>query len=175
MKLFIKKILVGMSICFIIYCIIFPFMIIAELISTRFGWFFVLLFFLMSFLIGEISLHSKVPFLSLASKIFLSSLSKIYNNFLIQAAKYFCEENRTAPFSKIVKVNFSKEIQALGMVSNETTMKKVVFIPTSPNPTSGFLLIVPNQYISETDFTPEEIMKYTLTCGAFKLPDSYFE
>ena len=41
-----------------------------------------------------------------------------------------------------------------------------VFIPTTPNPTSGFMLVVPKSRVRETDITVEEAMKLIISAGA---------
>ena len=46
-----------------------------------------------------------------------------------------------------------------------------LFVPTTPNPTSGFLLYVPPAEITELDISVEDAMKLIVSGGAF-LPDS---
>lgn len=43
-----------------------------------------------------------------------------------------------------------------------------VFIPTTPNPTSGFLMIVPEHKVRPCDLKAEEAMKLVLTGGVIK-------
>ena len=40
-----------------------------------------------------------------------------------------------------------------------------VFLPTTPNPTSGFYLIVPTTEIIETDIEPEQAFKLIISAG----------
>ncbi len=49
----------------------------------------------------------------------------------------------------------------------EKTGKKLlnVFVPTTPNPTSGFLLMVPEDEVIELDLTPEEAFKLIISGG----------
>jgi uncharacterized membrane protein len=42
-----------------------------------------------------------------------------------------------------------------------------VFIPTTPNPTSGFLLMMPKRDVVELDMSVEEAMKMVISGGAF--------
>lgn len=42
-----------------------------------------------------------------------------------------------------------------------------VFIPTTPNPTSGFLLMLPKRDVLELDIPVEEAMKMVISGGAF--------
>jgi uncharacterized membrane protein len=51
-----------------------------------------------------------------------------------------------------------------------------VFVPTTPNPTSGFLLVVPKDRVVETDIAIEDAMKFVISAGAVppvsgRLPD----
>lgn len=41
-----------------------------------------------------------------------------------------------------------------------------VFVPTTPNPTSGFMLIVPTERVKEVDISVEEAMKLIISAGA---------
>ena len=51
-----------------------------------------------------------------------------------------------------------------------------VFVPTTPNPTSGFLVLVPEEAVIETDYTVEEAFKFIVSSGIvgreFTTPDS---
>lgn len=40
-----------------------------------------------------------------------------------------------------------------------------VFIPTTPNPTSGFLIMVPKKDIIRLNMSVEDALKYTVSCG----------
>ena len=40
-----------------------------------------------------------------------------------------------------------------------------VFVPTTPNPTSGFFLMVPEEDVTELDITPEEAFKLIISGG----------
>ena len=40
-----------------------------------------------------------------------------------------------------------------------------VFVPTTPNPTSGFLIFVPKKDVLELDMTVEEGLKFIISCG----------
>jgi uncharacterized membrane protein len=41
-----------------------------------------------------------------------------------------------------------------------------VFIPTTPNPTSGFMLVVPRTRVLETAISVEDAMKLIISAGA---------
>lgn len=178
--MFLKKLFVGAVILIIIFTTGYPILFfinfyLSSQISGLYILPLILLFILSSVFVGEIFLTYKLPLIGFFSKTFLAGLSTLYKDFLVQAAKYFCEENEKRPFSKVVKVDIGNEIKLFGLVSYETETHKIVFIPTSPNPTSGFILIVPTEKVSETDIPTENIMKFTLTSGAFKMDDNYFK
>jgi uncharacterized membrane protein len=106
--------------------------------------------------------------LSFLSKKFLVSISIFYKDFLTQAARYFCEKNNTMPFSTVVKIKLDN-FEIYGLITYETKEKKVIFIPTSPVPTSGFIVVVPSEKVIKTNIRPEDLIKFTLTSGAFDL------
>lgn len=81
----------------------------------------------------------------------------------------------TKAFRKVVLVEFPRKgIYAIGFVSSEArgevqklTEKEVinVIIPTTPNPTSGFLVFVPKQEVIELSMTIEDGIKFIISCG----------
>lgn len=78
-------------------------------------------------------------------------------------------------FKKVVLVEYPKSgVYSVGFVTKETSNyfnEKIkekcsnVFIPTTPNPTSGFILIIPNKDIIELDLTVEEGAKFVISAG----------
>ncbi len=71
---------------------------------------------------------------------------------------------------------------AVGFVTNEDTpeMSRVigepcvnVFVPTTPNPTSGFLLVIPRSRIRDAGISIEEAMKLVISAGAVNPHDMY--
>lgn len=49
---------------------------------------------------------------------------------------------------------------------------KTVFVPTTPNPTAGFLLILPESEITRLDMTVEQGMKYIISLGLVSLSET---
>ena len=78
-------------------------------------------------------------------------------------------------FQRTVLVPYPTDgIWAVGFVTNEDApvMSRIigdpcvnVFIPTTPNPTSGFMLIVPRDRTKEVDITVEDAMKVIISAG----------
>lgn len=84
-------------------------------------------------------------------------------------------ESFTAPdktgFMQVVLVEFPRKgMQVIGFVTNELIQepdKKIltVFIPTSPNPTSGYLQIVAEDEVRRTDISVENALKMVISAG----------
>ncbi|TAL58497.1 MAG: DUF502 domain-containing protein [Legionella sp.] len=45
-----------------------------------------------------------------------------------------------------------------------------LFVPTTPNPTSGFLMMLPKQEVIEIDMSIEEALKYIISLGVMQTP-----
>ncbi len=81
----------------------------------------------------------------------------------------------TNAFSRVVLVEFPRKgIYAMGFVTSETkgevqalTEGDVVsvFIPTTPNPTSGFLVFLPQNDIIDLTMSVEDGIKLIISCG----------
>jgi uncharacterized membrane protein len=79
-------------------------------------------------------------------------------------------------FKTVVMVEFpSAGIYSIGFITNEQngevqqkTNKKVVcvFVPTTPNPTSGFLILVPEEKVTKLDMTVAGGIKYIVSLGS---------
>jgi uncharacterized membrane protein len=74
---------------------------------------------------------------------------------------------------RVVLINFpSPEMKAVGLVTrtlrDETTGEELaaVYVPTSPNPTSGYIEIVPVRALTITSWTFDEAMAFVITGGA---------
>lgn len=76
-----------------------------------------------------------------------------------------------AGFLRVVLVEFPKKgMRAIGFVTNESYDKSgekllTVFIPTSPNPTSGYLEIVREPDVVHTDISVDDALKMILSAG----------
>lgn len=79
------------------------------------------------------------------------------------------------PFKKVVLVSYPADGRYMvGFLSGNAPAAIArhiddavsVFIPTSPNPTSGFLVVVPPHLVTEIDMTIDEAFTYILSGGA---------
>ena len=75
-------------------------------------------------------------------------------------------------FSKVVLIQYPrKDIWTLALVTGESTNEKGInfyhlFLPTSPNPTSGYMLYISKDDVVEVDMTTEEAIKIIVSGGA---------
>lgn len=91
-----------------------------------------------------------------------------------QIVETFSSQNR-AVFQKVVLVQFPRPgAYAVGFLTGRAggevqarTQQDVwnVFVPTTPNPTSGFLIMLPKSEITELDMTVGEAMKLIVSGG----------
>lgn len=104
----------------------------------------------------------KLPFVSSV----YSVLKQIFETFF---------SGKAQAFTKVVLLEYPRKgIWILGFVSSETKgevkgllHKKMlnIFIPTTPNPTSGFLIFVPEDDVVELDMSVEEGIKFVISGG----------
>lgn len=76
-------------------------------------------------------------------------------------------------FDRVVLIEFpNRNMRAVGFVTrivqDKTTDQELaaVYVPTTPNPTSGYLELVPVDRIISTDMTVEEAMTFIISGGA---------
>lgn len=80
-------------------------------------------------------------------------------------------------FKKVVMIPFpTPESRTMGLVTvenfsdNISDDNMVVFVPTTPNPTSGFLVIVKKDSVIHVDMKVEEAFKFIISCGVITTP-----
>ena len=101
-------------------------------------------------------------------------LNKIYGT-IKQVNDAFSTGSKTS-FKTVVLVEYPRAgCHSVGFITNEqnetmnrkTGQKLVnVFIPTTPNPTSGFLLLLPEDEVTKLDMSVAEGIKYIISLGA---------
>jgi uncharacterized membrane protein len=106
-------------------------------------------------------------------------INKIYAT-LRQIAELLLGPSRVGAFGRVAIVEFpSPGTWGLGFVTSTTpgevgekTGRKLcsVFIPSAVNPTTGFLLVVPEEKVTYLDMTPEQAMKMIVSAGALVPP-----
>jgi uncharacterized membrane protein len=101
-------------------------------------------------------------------------LNKIYGT-IKQVNESF--SNNKSSFKQVVLVSFPhKEARSVGFVTGEQkgldNQKWIsVFIPTTPNPTSGFLIMVRETEITKLEMSVADGIKYIISLGAIS-PDA---
>lgn len=100
-----------------------------------------------------------------------------------QIGNAFFAEKREV-FKKAVLIEYPRKgIYSIGFFTQDTrgeVQERLnqdvvsVFLPTTPNPTSGFLLFVPKANVTELDMTIEEALKLVISGGAI-VPRSDFK
>jgi uncharacterized membrane protein len=125
---------------------------------------------------------------NLIGKRFLASIERLLNYIpliprIYKAVKELSEvflSDRTTVFKKVVLIHYpfpgSFALAFLTKDSpayfNELVEQELinVFVPTTPNPTSGFLLLVPRKDVFNVNISVEEGMKMVISGGAFSPP-----
>ena len=111
--------------------------------------------------LGERILHN-IPFV----RVIYVSIKKVVDTI---------SQARIPTFEKMVLVTYPRpELKVLGIVACDTqgvVLDKVkndsvnVFVPTSPNPTTGFLLVVPRREIDFLEMSVEDGLKMIISFG----------
>jgi uncharacterized membrane protein len=136
-------------------------LVITLLIVLAVGWFTTNFFGKRLILLGE-NIVGKIPFVR---RIYKSSKQ------VVQSIAHA----DTRAFRKVVLIEFPRRgMLAIGFVTGEArgevqknTCDDVlnVFVPTMPNPTSGFLVFAPPEELTEIDMSIEDGVKYVVSGG----------
>jgi uncharacterized membrane protein len=142
-------------------------LVVTLLIVLAVGWLTTNFFGKKLFELGEL-LIEKIPFVRRiykGSKQVVSSIAKA----------------DTSTFRKVVLIEFPRRgLLAIGFVTGESrgevqriTRENMlnVFVPTMPNPTSGFLIFSPPEELTEVSMTIEEGIKYVVSGGIVTPPE----
>lgn len=100
------------------------------------------------------------------AKVIYSGTKQIFDSF---------SQSGITKFSRVVLVKFPHQgALTFGFVTQEIEPTQIpgttghqlsVFIPTTPNPTSGYLVIVPESDCTTVNISPEEALKLIISCG----------
>ena len=98
-------------------------------------------------------------------------LGKIYGT-IKQVNEAFTSEKKSS-FKQVVMVEFpSKGLYSVGFVTAEQVKTDSgesiisIFVPTTPNPTTGFLLVLPESKVVLLDMSVADGIKYIVSLGA---------
>jgi uncharacterized membrane protein len=101
-------------------------------------------------------------------------LNKIYAA-TKQVNDAFSPQNKTA-FRTVVAIEYPKAgVYTVGFITNDQPLEAqeklgeklvCVFVPTTPNPTAGFLLFVPEDKVTKLDMSVADGIKYVISLGS---------
>jgi uncharacterized membrane protein len=132
-------------------------------------------------LLGWLSRHFLAKYLLAAGDRLMGEIpgvNTIYGT-VKQIVATFGKQGRSS-FSKVVVVEFPRPGSwAVGFLTNTAPSEPAarvgdelwsVFVPTTPNPTSGFLLLLPREQVRELEMSVAEGMKLIISGGAISPP-----
>jgi uncharacterized membrane protein len=75
---------------------------------------------------------------------------------------------KTSPFSSVALVNIygNGTLMTAFITDRHENGMVTVFVPTGPNPTSGFIYHIDQQYVHPVDVSIEDAMRSVISCGA---------
>ncbi len=103
-------------------------------------------------------------------------LTRYLYNGIRQIMQAFAAPDKTG-FMQVVLVEFPRKgTRTLGFITNETSDesgKKLlnIFIPTSPNPTSGFLQIIEEEQVIRTTLSVDDALKMVVSGGRVSIQE----
>ena len=140
-----------------------------------------LIFIMVIFLISLVGWAANIIFLrklfGFGERVFLKvpMIGKIYS-VTKEIGSAFLGHGTRAFFKKVVLIEYPRKgIYTIGFLTGEGKSKikdatgralSSVFVATTPNPTSGFFLLVPEEEIKVLDISVEEALKLVVSSGA---------
>lgn len=96
-----------------------------------------------------------------------SLMKQIFETFLSQKSRSFSEVVLVEyPRKGLWTIAFVSKERTGGEIENKTGNKTLsIYVPTTPNPTSGFLIFIPEKDVIKLDMSVEEGIKYVISCG----------
>lgn len=165
MKKIFNFFLIGLATSFLMYIFLLPFYLIYVNFKARDIIFFGPISFLLLILLGWVTTNFKISILHYFATFTIKTLSNLYKEFLFQSVKHFYPEKSDVAFKEVVEVEFITGTTVFAFMINKNANSSTVYIPTSPNPTAGFVLKISNSKITPTALTAEEMMEYTISHG----------
>lgn len=96
-----------------------------------------------------------------------SLIKQIFETFLSQKNRSFSEVVLVEyPRKGLWTIAFVSKTDTGGEIEEKTGEKKIsIYVPTTPNPTSGFLIFVNENDVIKLNMSVEEGIKYVISCG----------
>ena len=85
---------------------------------------------------------------------------------------FFAGDQNFKAFKRVVEVPFpSQGLKSVAFVTAKySETQSVVFVPTAPNPTSGYVVILDNSQMQDSKLSVDEALKMILSCGTLLQP-----
>lgn len=159
----------------VVKILLFVKVLIADLVRFVYGYsdnafytsiFFVLSFIVLVFIGHKLVVEGRVWFLALIDAIIerIPFLNTIYR-VLKKVINMFSTHEKTVS-KEVVYVEYPKEgLWVPAYVTNRYNDKFVLFVPTSPNPTSGFTVIVDKNKVKPSKMNIEEASSFIVSIG----------
>ena len=98
---------------------------------------------------------------------FYSLMKQIFETFLSQKSRSFSQVVSVQyPRQGLWTIAFVSRDQTGGEIAQKTGQDFVsIYVPTTPNPTSGFLLFIPKTDVIKLNMSVEDGIKYVISCG----------
>ena len=96
----------------------------------------------------------------------LSGKKKIFSRVVV--APFPSSTSKTLGF---VMGNAPHELQEAHSPDHDQEILKTIFIPTSPHPISGYLLLTEERHLRTLDISMEDAFKFLISCGIFTPQD----
>ncbi len=126
--------------------------------------------FLLLLLVGTLTKTFLGRFFNSASDTIISRVPILRSVYKLtkQLSSVFFSKSPTSGFKKVVWIPFPhQDSKCLAFVASETPSGDYyVFVPTAPNPTSGYVLLYRKDQVAATDMTVDSALKLILSCGA---------
>lgn len=116
-------------------------------------------------------------FIRMWEKLLVSTpiISSIYNT-LKQIFETFCSSSAKNSFREVVLVQYPRKgLWTVAFVTGSPTQEiktlagqdkmLSIYVPTTPNPTSGFLIFLPESEVQKLDISVEEGLKFVISVG----------
>lgn len=178
-KSYLNYLLVGtlavIPLAIVIKILLFVKVLLADLVRFVYGYadntIYTLVFFALSFIVlvsigRKLVIEGRVWFLALIDMIIekIPFLNTIYR-VLKKVINMFSTHEKTVA-KEVVYVEYPKDdVWVPSYVTNRYNDKLVLFIPTSPNPTSGFTVIVDKSKVRPSQMNIEEASSFIVSIG----------
>lgn len=96
-------------------------------------------------------------------------INTVYNS--VKELSHNLSSGKNSNFSQVVLVNFpGASSKSIGFITRDTVMlsgtrRVAVFVPTTPNPTSGFIMFYAPEDVEYLDITVDEAVKMVVSMG----------